>query len=274
MSSEAREGDAITCPFFGPSTITGFADVPDVKADSRTPARIGDWAACPLGNIDVIVEGAKDCLIEGRFAARVGLKLWHGGEIGAGSPDVLIGGPTITAKEIVDAAKIRSLQILACAEKRLARWDGSDRALFRRWFGDDSEAARERIRARIATGANVLTTGKFEFGPADSSSDYGKQSSVYAHVHSDDTAEHDIYLDPHFWRAPSEGTDNKSGALLHETSHFNDVGGTADVKNDACGGKCYGQPNATYLANNHPSDALNNADNYEYFMEDVQRSCP
>jgi peptidyl-Lys metalloendopeptidase len=61
-----------------------------------------------------------------------------------------------------------------------------------------------------------------------------------------------------FWGLPSSGQDSKAGTLLHELSHFD---GTGDF--------AYG-PQASYdLAVWDPWTAASNADNYEYFYEDV-----
>ena len=68
----------------------------------------------------------------------------------------------------------------------------------------------------------------------------------------------EIFLCPLYNVASTlQGSDNKMGILTHELSH-------AIVSTDD---KAYGQNNCKVLARNFPNDAINNADNFEYFVE-------
>ncbi len=64
-----------------------------------------------------------------------------------------------------------------------------------------------------------------------------------------------------YWSAPRLGTDSRAGTILHEVSHFNEIGGTED--------HAYGAALASALARNDPSRAVNNADSIEYFAENT-----
>lgn len=264
MSDQARRNDPTKCPKHGAGHITGFATDPRTTGNSKDAARVGDYAKCHGGTIDVIIEGAATVEIGGRLAARVGLKLWHGGTIQAGSPNIEIGGPTRTAAEIIADAKDRAKRTLKCAKKRLDRWNDEDKAMFKKWFGTDSDAARSNIQGRVDASDRVLDSGTFHADGQDGG-DAASEADTFAHVNPGDTS-HNIYLDPAFWRAPLEGTDSQGGTLAHEMSHFNDVGGTDD--------HVYGAANSAALAQKSPTKALDNADNYEYYMEDVQKTCP
>ena len=66
----------------------------------------------------------------------------------------------------------------------------------------------------------------------------------------------DIFLEAH-----RLGRNSKAGIVVHEASHL-DVG-TDD--ND------YGFDNALRLAIDHPDQAVDNADNYEFMAEDTWR---
>ncbi|KAF9265890.1 peptidyl-Lys metalloendopeptidase [Marasmius fiardii PR-910] len=68
-----------------------------------------------------------------------------------------------------------------------------------------------------------------------------------------------IHLCPVFWEAPLSGTDSKGGTLIHESSHFTQIAGTDD--------HVYGQSAARSLAKSNPTEAIDNADNHEYFAE-------
>ncbi|MBF0274912.1 MAG: hypothetical protein HQK84_06745, partial [Nitrospinae bacterium] len=70
-----------------------------------------------------------------------------------------------------------------------------------------------------------------------------------------------IYLCGAGLSAPASGTDSKPGTIIHELSHFTVIGGTDD--------HAYGQSGAQSLATSNPSNAILNADSYEYFAENT-----
>ncbi|GAB6196306.1 M35 family metalloendopeptidase [Lysobacter xanthus] len=85
----------------------------------------------------------------------------------------------------------------------------------------------------------------------------GCNQSYYAYVYP--TRPYEIFVCKAFWSAPLTGTDSKGGTLIHEMSHFNVVAATDD--------HVYGQSGAKNLAATSPDQALDNADNHEYFAE-------
>jgi len=85
------------------------------------------------------------------------------------------------------------------------------------------------------------------------------KQSYYAYVYP--TQPYRIYVCNAFWSAPTAGTDSKGGTLIHEMSHFNAVAATDD--------HVYGQSGAKSLAISNPTNALDNADNHEYFAENT-----
>jgi peptidyl-Lys metalloendopeptidase len=85
------------------------------------------------------------------------------------------------------------------------------------------------------------------------------KKSYYAYVYPNQP--YKIYVCSAFWSAPMTGTDSKGGTLIHEMSHFTVVAGTDD--------HVYGQSGAKSLAISNPINALNNADNHEYFAENT-----
>jgi len=85
--------------------------------------------------------------------------------------------------------------------------------------------------------------------------------NAYAYVYPSDTT-HTIYCCRAFWPAPNAGGfDTKAGTLIHELSHFHNIGSTQD--------HAYGTAAARSLAINNPEQARANADNYEYFCESL-----
>ena len=84
--------------------------------------------------------------------------------------------------------------------------------------------------------------------------------SAFAFVYPTQIENKVINLCDAFWNAPAEyGEDSQPGTILHELSHFKDVGGTADF--------AYGVPAAKHLANLYPILSRWNADNFEFFAE-------
>src|SRR6185295_20128626 len=73
------------------------------------------------------------------------------------------------------------------------------------------------------------------------------KKSYYAYVYP--TQPYKIYVCGAFWSAPLNGTDSRSGTLVHEMSHFDVVAGTEDW--------AYGQTAAKSLAVSNPTKALN-----------------
>lgn len=84
-------------------------------------------------------------------------------------------------------------------------------------------------------------------------------AGTYAYVYPNDP--YHIHLCPVFWTAPLTGTDSQGGTIIHETSHFTVTAGTND--------HVYGQTAARNLAATDPTNALDNADNHEYFAENT-----
>lgn len=85
------------------------------------------------------------------------------------------------------------------------------------------------------------------------------RAGVFAYVYP--ISLHEIYLCPVFWESPLLGTDSRAGTLVHELSHFTALVGTDD--------HAYGQAAARALADSSPDRAVDNADNFGYFAENV-----
>jgi hypothetical protein len=83
---------------------------------------------------------------------------------------------------------------------------------------------------------------------------------VYASVHATDPTR--VFLDRQFVRAPRAGASSRAGTITHEMSHFVIAGGTKD--------HAYGPANCKALARRDPVKALTNADNFEFYVENVR----
>ena len=120
------------------------------------------------------------------------------------------------------------------------------------WFGVYSAARYSTATAHFNAITSAMDTATVKF-------DCGCKKKYYAYVYP--TQPYTIYLCSVYWTAPMTGTDSKAGTLIHEMSHFNVVAGTDDY--------VYGQAGAKSLAITNPDNAVNNADNHEYFAENT-----
>ncbi len=143
----------------------------------------------------------------------------------------------------------------------LARWDVLAKANFARFFGPPTEPRRAIIQARVEheLALNKELTDDPTFSHFRDSTN--PDSNLFAYVHPGDQR-HTIFLGDMFKKAASIGKDSKAGTLAHEMSHFNDIGATGD--------KGYGIENALRLAKTRPEDAITNADNFEYYIENAK----
>lgn len=120
------------------------------------------------------------------------------------------------------------------------------------WFGAFSSTRYTKATNNFSAIDNAMDNASVTF-------DCGCNKRYYAYVYSNQP--YTIYLCRVFWTAPATGTDSKAGTLIHEMSHFNVVAGTDDY--------VYGQSGAQSLAISNPDNAVDNADNHEYFAENT-----
>jgi len=122
---------------------------------------------------------------------------------------------------------------------------------YQTWFGAYTASRHSHIRDVIG---RIHRNNKVAYRCDD-------ESGVYAYVYPSDST-HTIYCCEAFWSArEAGGFDTKAGTLIHELSHFNQIGATGDY--------AYGTTAARNLATNDPERARANADNYEYFCESL-----
>lgn len=166
-------------------------------------------------------------------------------------------GYTLGADErIVRTAIADASDLVANSLRRLSRWNPDDRAHFRTWFGTPSWQSRLAVTNVLALTAEVLAQPITWHRLAPNDRDY--KSSLFAFVYPYD-GKFEVWLGPQFWDAPDKGTDSKAGTMIHEMTH--ESGSTLDHQ--------YGVPNTKSLAKLYPDDAIRNADNYQYFCEEV-----
>jgi peptidyl-Lys metalloendopeptidase len=127
-------------------------------------------------------------------------------------------------------------------------------ARYTTWFGAYTSSRYSTVNQHF-----VNIDAKMDQGNGELNIDCSCNQSYYAYVYP--TQPYKIYVCRAFWTAPTAGTDSKGGTLIHEMSHFNVVAGTDD--------HVYGQSGAKSLAISNPANAVDNADNHEYFAENT-----
>ena len=141
------------------------------------------------------------------------------------------------------------------------------------WFGRFSKGNAEHVRATLkAIGAALRSDRLKAVCPRIGEEDC--TVSTYANVWPD--SPYVVNLCPAFFRMPSmigvvrtssafdSGT--REGTIIHEVSHFEVVGGTDD--------NCYGREVCSEMARTDVSAAIDNADSYQYYAEDITFTYP
>ncbi|KAG9118927.1 hypothetical protein FRC07_006296 [Ceratobasidium sp. 392] len=166
-------------------------------------------------------------------------------------------GCTATQKTQVSAAATASNTYVAKVNTYLGGIS-SGTTRYTTWFGAYTAARLSTVKSHYKNIGTDATSSNYDCTACKTASgiDY---DSTYAYVHPDSPGK--IYLCGAFWKAPVTGTDSRAGTIVHENSHFTVNGGTDD--------HIYGQANAKALAKSNPTQAIDNADNHEYFAENT-----
>jgi uncharacterized Zn-binding protein involved in type VI secretion len=265
-------------PIVGPGAITVLI--------GGLPAAVKDDHCVCMGAIDTIVGGSTGVFIEGRAAARCGDRCAHGGFINTGCESVLIGDtmpgeiddallwaiyvkkdgtsvrkkfrkpPPAVRRKLVKQATQDAVLLLIRKQRLLRKRDVATMELFKKWFGRDDEKAIKIIRDRINKELKLMKSlNESHFNEI---SHLKTRQETFALVYPDDPL-HIISLGNPFWEAEAVGPDSRAGTLIHELSHYIDIGGTRDYG--------YGDYECLQLSRYKPDKALFNADNFERFIE-------
>jgi hypothetical protein len=173
------------------------------------------------------------------------------------------GGGTPAAKGGAASPKVNGGTAPQQAVAKRAHDDGYDLAVQARdalandphyveYFGSFKQARFDKVKGKYEKVTTRMEGETFTYDLTGT----GCRPNWFAYTHKGDTT---IWLCDLFWSAPPSGVDSQDGTVVHEHSHSDAV--TDDI--------VYGQANAKQLAVNKPDDAVQNADNYEYFAETV-----
>ncbi|CAE6521866.1 unnamed protein product [Rhizoctonia solani] len=120
---------------------------------------------------------------------------------------------------------------------------------YTQWFGTFDTTRFSTVKSHFGNIGTDATSSTYDCGCT--------QTATYAYVYQDSPGY--VYLCSAFWSAAETGTDSRAGTIVHEQSHFVVNGGTDD--------HVYGSASAHLLAQSDPDQAIDNADNHEYFVE-------
>lgn len=139
----------------------------------------------------------------------------------------------------------------------------ADHVLWRKWFG------KPYTRKPFNQEYNLVETVYAKMGK------FMREEKIFFRLHATIDVKNvvafttlgsdEIYLCDEYFNAPQIGTDSMMGIIIHEMSHA--VAYTEDVSIE--GVEQYGKDCCKKLAKKHPELARNNADNFEYFSEDL-----
>jgi len=158
-------------------------------------------------------------------------------------------------------ADAKALAVLAAANV-------GDTPIYERWFGKYAPRNAETVRRQMKSIVTGIRTGAVR-GTCEAVGVEACESSTFAYVYGSEA--YVIHFCPQFFEMPKmadlrPGTDRsdngtRAGTIIHEISHFRIVGGTDD--------HCYSRSDCAGLAERSASRAVDNADSYQYFAEDV-----
>lgn len=256
------------CPMVTPGTgaphVGGLiigAGCATVLIEGQPAATVGDVCSC-IGAQDKIIGGSSRVFIGGKPAARMGDPCAHGGKVAGGCGSVLIGGSWVRKLTNKEKVKIINKAIQCCVIllenklKLLVKYDRQTLKEFVKWFGPFTNRRRKIILKRTKKALEVckgLGVENFEFLKVSDN------ERIQGYIYSTDQS-YKIYLGKKFWKMERDDENSRAGVIVHEISHFRDIGKTDDFT--------YGQAGCLELAKHYPEEALYNADSFELFIKE------
>ena len=158
-------------------------------------------------------------------------------------------------KDAVRAAHIRAGAWLGGALTGLGT--PADRARYRRWFGAPTPARVARVR-QVLTQTRAALQGDIDYRIAWKTYTFSRGTFAYVYTTNPGV----VWLARGFFASddtPNEIIDSTTGTLIHEVSHY--AANTDDVDDT------YGTGPCRQLALTSPDDAVENADNSQYYCE-------
>jgi peptidyl-Lys metalloendopeptidase len=143
-----------------------------------------------------------------------------------------------------------------------------ENAIYETWFGKFTSQNSELVRSNLKSIVSAIRTGSVT-AVCDSVGPDGCEAGTFAWVYPDEPFE--VHFCPQFFEMPSmtdyrpgaakDENGTREGTVVHEISHFQRAASTDD--------NCYARDVCADMAIRSPQDAVENADSYQYFAEDV-----
>lgn len=163
----------------------------------------------------------------------------------------------------IEKARLNAFDALSAATVQITPQNGA----YRTWFGSWDAARAKFVRNTIAALKNHIRTSKITY-VCEAAGSGSCDGGTYAFVYPNDSST--IYLCAPYFELPqlSDATflevfnsGTRAGTIIHEMSHYADVGGTSD--------HCYNRDICSDYARRSPNGAAHNADSFQYFSEDT-----
>ncbi len=132
---------------------------------------------------------------------------------------------------------------------------------YRQWFGAYEAGRYARVENGMAKIASALSNQIIGFDCDCTGQPSIDPSRTFAFVFPNDP--YNITLCGVFFQVPRDGTDSKSGTIVHEVSHFTVVADSDDFSS------AFDQGGSRRLADSSPESAIRNANAFEYFAENT-----
>jgi peptidyl-Lys metalloendopeptidase len=169
----------------------------------------------------------------------------------------------------LDTAVANAKSAILKAADAVRSGEVADQNRFIKWFGGATPAEIEAVATRYDT-MLLFTSISTYWCPLINNLDFAWDVGDAAAVHPNEP--NSVFFTPAYFTMKLTGSDTQTGTLVHEIAHQAGAGLKPEV---------YGTTKAKALAKSDPTKARNNADNYQYFVEDLlwgvprlKRACP
>lgn len=167
-------------------------------------------------------------------------------------------------RTVIDDALTSAERIANVANNALGATPVSSRpnaARYNEWFGSYTAGRYAQVQLGMSRIANALSNQVIGFDCDCSNQPGVDPNRTFAFVFKNDPF--NMTLCGVFFQVPRDGTDSKSGTIVHEVSHFTIVADSDDFQS------ALDQRGSRNLARNSPASAIRNANAFEYFAENT-----
>jgi hypothetical protein len=176
--------------------------------------------------------------------------------------------------QIAETAQTDAQGTLQAAMNFIKGSDAKTKALLARWFGASDAATAASVSGVLGRSNQWLNSVNFYCLYQNDGSHVADMPTAAGIIRVDYSGELFAYVNPAelgkvnlglaFFKAPaSTGYDSKLGTLVHEMTHYWITGNTNSSFDDV-----YDEASCLDMAKNNPTKAKENAQNYEYFIEE------